>query len=73
MKEKTSLERSHSAVSNFKLTLIMLILAVFEAVFWLVLALDEYMVGNEVVFYVLLVASLVLVIVFEFIAFRFKR
>lgn len=73
MKEKTSLERSHSVVSNMKLTVITLILAVVESIFWMVLAIDEYMLNNEIFYYILLIGSLVLVIIFEFIALRFKR
>jgi len=73
MKEKTSLERSHSGLSNFKLTIIVLLLAVFETIFWVVLACDEFMIDYAWAFYVLLIGSLVITLVFEFIAFNFKR
>lgn len=43
MSEKTSLEKSHSKVSNFKLTLICFFAALAISVFWVGLAL----LGNE--------------------------
>ena len=41
MPEKTSLEKSHSGWSNFKLTLLSVLTSLFSSAFWMILALKD--------------------------------
>ena len=71
MANKTSLQKSHSKWSNFKLTLLCLLTSVSVSVFWGALAMNQRMESG--LFYGLLIGSGVLTILCLLLLSLFKR
>lgn len=69
---KTSLEKSHSKWSNFKLTMLCTLASLFSFAFWLVLAMRDK-IAKDYVFYILIAACALLVILFMSLFSKFKR
>lgn len=74
-KQKTSLERSHSAWSNTKLTTLCIISSIAVTCLWVVLGLKDFFFNNnlEVVFYIGLAGSVVVTALTLLMFNKFKR
>ena len=69
--EKTSLEKSHSKWSNFKLTILCLFITIIVSCIWIVICFINYF--KLAYFVLILLGLLLLLILFIYLLIKFKR